>query len=123
MLGARCYRPDMKTAWLTIALAILPTAVGAMADVTVRSGRLRAETRDDESANNLRQVIQGLLALGRMTNDQKAIALLNSLQLSGSGKTVSLSFAVPSEVIDMIPQIKKDGANQLHELPRQLHQR
>ena len=31
---------------------------------------------------------------------------MNSLQLSGSGKTVTLSFAVPSEVLDMIP-IKK----------------
>lgn len=86
------------------------------------TGRLRAETRDDESANNLRQVIQGLLALGRMTNDQKAIALMNSLQLTGSGKTVSLSFAVPAEVIDMLPQHIKKGDG-LRELPRQLHQR
>lgn len=84
------------------------------------TGTLRAETKDDESANNLRQVVQGLLALGRMTNDPKATALMNSLQLSGSGKTVALSFAVPSEVLDMIPQqIKKDGG-QLHELPKEL---
>jgi hypothetical protein len=88
------------------------------------TGRFRAETRDDESANNLRQVVQGLLALGRMTNDPKATALMNSLQLSGSGKTVSLSFAVPSEVLDMIPQhIKKAEEFQPHSLPRQLHQR
>jgi hypothetical protein len=87
------------------------------------TGKLRAETRDDESANNLRQVVQGLLALGRMTNDPKATALLNSLQLTGSGKTVALSFAVPSEVLDMIPQhIKKDGG-QHHELLKELHQR
>ena len=81
------------------------------------TGRLRAETRDDESANNLRQVVQGLLALGRMTNDPSATALINSLQLTGSGKTVALSFAVPSEVLDMIPQhIKKDGQlRELHE--------
>ena len=68
------------------------------------TGRVRAETLDDESANNLRQVVQGLLALGKMTNDPKAMALINSMQLTGSGKTVSLSFAVPAEVIDMIPQ-------------------
>ena len=87
------------------------------------TGNLRAETRDDESANNLRQVIQGMLALGRMTNDPKATALINSLQLTGSGKTVALSFSVPSEVLEMIPQhIKKDGA-QLHEIPRELHER
>src|SRR5262245_34077786 len=32
------------------------------------SGTLRAEARDDQSAENLRQVVQGLLALGRMQN-------------------------------------------------------
>ena len=86
------------------------------------SGTLRAETRDDESANNLRQVVQGLIALGRMTNDPKATALMNSLQLSGSGKTVALSFAVPSELLDMIPQsgIIKDGG--MHQLPKELHE-
>jgi hypothetical protein len=71
------------------------------------TGTLRAETRDDQSAENLRQVVQGLLALGRMQNDPKATAILNSLQLSGTGKTVKLSFAVPSEVLDMLP-IKKN---------------
>jgi hypothetical protein len=74
------------------------------------SGSLRAETRDDASADNLRKVVQGMLALGRMSADPKATALLNSLQLSGSGKTVRLSFAVPSEVLDMIPLKKiEDG--------------
>ena len=84
------------------------------------TGTLRAEAHNDESANNLRQVVQGLLALGKMTNDPKAMALINSLQLTGTGKTVALSFAVPSEVLDMIPQhIKKDGPAEL----RELHQR
>ena len=86
------------------------------------SGSLRAETRDDASADNLRQVVQGLLALGKMSNDPKATALLNSLQLSGSGKTVKLSFSVPSEVLDMIP-IKKGEAGQLPVLPSELHRR
>jgi hypothetical protein len=88
------------------------------------TGSLRAETRDDASADNLRQVVQGLLALGKMSNDPKATALLNSLQLSGTGKTVKLSFAVPSEVLDMIP-IKKaieDGGGHHPEL-QELHKR
>lgn len=87
------------------------------------TGMLRAEARDDESANNLRQVVQGLLALGKMSNDPKAMALLNSLQLSGTGKTVALAFSVPSEVLDMIPAHIKDGGqmHELHELPRELH--
>jgi hypothetical protein len=85
------------------------------------TGTLRAETRDEPSADNLRQVVQGLLALGKMSGDPKALALLNSLQLSGSGKVVALSFAVPSEVLDMIP-LHKGGdpdklAPQLHSWP------
>ena len=86
------------------------------------TGKLRAETRDDQSAENLRQVVQGALALGRMSNDPKATALINALQLEGTGHTVALSFAIPSEVLDMIPNIKKDGG-QLPELPKELHER
>ncbi len=85
------------------------------------NGTLRAETKDDESANNLRQVVQGVIALARMSNDPKATALVNSLQLAGSGKTVALSFAVPSELLDMIPKQIQGGA-QHHELPRELHE-
>jgi len=87
------------------------------------SGTIRADTRDDASAENLRQVFQGLLALGRMQNDPKATAILNSLQLSGSGRTVALSFSVPSEVLEMIPGIKKAEANDPATLPKQLHAR
>jgi len=86
------------------------------------SGMLRAETRDDQSAENLRQVVQGLLALGRMQNDPRATALMNSLQLSGTGHTVKLSFAIPSEILDMIPVPKKDGGDHPAELPKELHQ-
>jgi hypothetical protein len=88
------------------------------------TGSLRAETKDDASAENLRQVVQGLLALGRMTNDPKATALLNSLQLSGTGKTVKLSFSVPSEVLDMIPmKVQQSGGDHQPLLEKQLHQR
>jgi hypothetical protein len=85
------------------------------------TGTLRAETRDDQSAENLRQVVQGLLALGRMQNDPKATAIVNSLQLSGSGKTVALSFAVPAEIFDALGAMKKNGV-QLHQLPKELHE-
>lgn len=77
------------------------------------TGTLRAEARDDQSAENLRQVIQGFLALGRMQaqSDPKVTAMLQSLQLTGKGKTVALSFAVPSEIFQMIPQMRgRDGA-------------
>ena len=87
------------------------------------TGSLRAETKDEASAENLRQVVQGFLALGRMTNDPKATALINSMQLTGTGKTVKLSFSVPSEVIDMIPTKKVAGVEQPHLLPQELKQR
>jgi hypothetical protein len=60
-----------------------------------------------------------------MSGDPKALALLNSLQLSGTGKTVALSFAVPSEVLDMIPMHKsiKDGGDHAPLLAPELHSR
>jgi hypothetical protein len=70
------------------------------------TGTLRAEARDDQAAENLRQVVQGFLALGRLQaqSDPKAAAMLQSLQLSGTGKTVALSFSVPAEILDMVPK-------------------
>jgi len=86
------------------------------------SGTLRAETRDDQSAENLRQVINGLLALGRMQgqNDPKIAAMMQSLQTSGSGKTVALSFAVPAELFQMIHNRHNGRAA---EAPKEPHER
>jgi hypothetical protein len=36
-------------------------------------------------------------------SDPKIGALINSLQLTGSGKTVALSFTVPAELLALIP--------------------
>ncbi len=67
-------------------------------------GMVRAETRDEMAAQDLRQVLQGFVALARMqTQQQPAFAdLLSSFQLGGSDKTVSLGFAIPSELIDTL---------------------
>jgi len=64
---------------------------------------VRAEARDDQSAENLRDVVRGVLALGRLQaqSDPKLSAVAQSLELSGTGKTVSLSFTVPAELLDM----------------------
>jgi len=66
--------------------------------------QIRAEARDEMAAQDLRQVIQGFMALARMqAANQPAVAdFMNSIQLGGQGKTVSLSFSVPSTVIDAI---------------------
>jgi hypothetical protein len=71
------------------------------------SGTLRAEATDNESAELLRRQLSGALAFGEMIakSDPKAGALINSLQLSGSGKTVALSFAIPAELLALIPQM------------------
>jgi hypothetical protein len=80
------------------------------------SGTLRAEARDDQSAENLRQVVQGFLALGRLQSqsDPKIAAMLQSLQLSGTGKTVALSFTVPAEIFDMIQKAHGAGGFGAH---------
>jgi hypothetical protein len=67
------------------------------------SGMFRAEARDDAAAENLRDVVRGVLALGRLQAqaDPRLNAVAESLQLTGTGKTVSLSFTVPVELIDM----------------------
>ena len=63
---------------------------------------LTADTRDDESANNLRDVVRGFLALAKLQagGRPELQAMVQSLELGGTGKTVSLSFTVPGEVFD-----------------------
>ena len=70
------------------------------------AGTVRAEARDDQAAENLRDVVRGLLALGRMQAqaDPKAKSLVDTLQLTGTGKTVQLSFTVPAEVLELLPK-------------------
>jgi hypothetical protein len=65
---------------------------------------LRAETRDDASAQSLREVIRGFMALARLQTGQRAefADMLNTLELGGTGKTVSLGFSVDSAMIDAI---------------------
>ena len=67
-------------------------------------GQLRVETRDEAAAQNLQDVIRGFMALGRMQAGQHPAfgEFLNSVQLGGDGKTVSLSFSLPSEMIDAL---------------------
>ena len=67
-------------------------------------GALRAETRDDEAANNLRDVVRGFLALAKLQAGSRPEfqAMMSSLQLGGQGKTVTLSFDVPAQVFDAI---------------------
>jgi hypothetical protein len=85
----------------------LPAITWLAATGTINSGVqgvVRAEARDEASAQNLRDVVQGFVALARLQAGQRAefADLMNSFQLGGQGNTVSLGFAIPSEVVDMI---------------------
>ena len=68
------------------------------------SGTIRAEARDETSAQQLRDVVRGFLALAQMQsqNDPKLSALAQTLQLSGEGTTVALSFTLPAELLQMV---------------------
>jgi hypothetical protein len=67
-------------------------------------GVIRADTRDDESATNLRDVVRGFMALAKLQAGSKpeVQAMIQSLELGGTGKTVALSFTLPSELFDAI---------------------
>jgi hypothetical protein len=79
-------------------------------------GTLRAEARDDESANNLRDVVRGFLALAKLGSGAKPEldAVMQSLELGGTGKTVSLSFAIPAELFDVIGAMANHGKPAAH---------
>ncbi|HVL68478.1 MAG TPA: hypothetical protein VM364_14540 [Vicinamibacterales bacterium] len=70
-------------------------------------GSLRVEATDDAAADLLRRQISGALAFGEMMarSDPKAAALINSLQMTGTGKTVAVAFRVPAELLAIIPQV------------------
>jgi hypothetical protein len=73
------------------------------------SARIYAEGRDEHAAKDLQDVVKGFVALARMQTGQEAAVseLLNSIQLSGEGNTVTLSFAVPAQFFE---KLKNSGA-------------
>lgn len=82
-------------------------------------GVVRAEANTDEAAVDLREVIRGFMALARLQTRQNAelTAMLNSLQLGGEGKTVSLAFAVPPEMIDIVVSMRRAQADRDRNAP------
>ena len=67
-------------------------------------GILRAEARDEMAAQDLREVVRGFLALARLQAGQntQVRAMMNSLELGGDGRTVSLGFSLAPEVLDAL---------------------
>lgn len=99
-LTAQAHLPENVSSRLP---AITWFSLGAHIDGGIR-GTVRAEARDDEAANNLRDVVRGFLALAKMQAGSRpdVQAMMQSLELGGTGKTVALSFVVPSEVFDAV---------------------
>ena len=79
------------------------------------SALVRAEAKDEQAAENLRDVVRGFLALGRLQSqgDPRIAAVASSMQLEGTGTTVQLTFAVPAEVIELVfpkkPQVEAEA--------------
>jgi hypothetical protein len=73
------------------------------------SGSFKAEAKDEASAQNLRDVLRGFLAMARMqaANKPGMQQLADSLLLSGEGTTVALAFSVPTEVLDVIEDLAR----------------
>jgi hypothetical protein len=75
-------------------------ALGAGIDRTV-TGRLRAEARDPKAGEELRNMVNGALSMARMMagKDARWSGLLDSVQATGTGSAMELSFTVPPEAL------------------------
>jgi hypothetical protein len=78
-------------------------AASGQIDADVKA-TLRAEARDATAAQNLRQAVQGFLALGRLqAGANPALAgVLDTVQVAGQGTTVDLSFTIPADAFNLL---------------------
>lgn len=70
------------------------------------SGTLTAEARDEETGRNLRDLVQGFLALARLQvgSRPELSGLLDSIRLTVAGTNVTLAFDLPSDaVLELLP--------------------
>ena len=83
--------------------AITWLAAGGHADHDV-AATLYAEAKDAQAAKDLREVIQGLVALVRLQAGQRPgfDELVNSIQLSGEGTGVSVGFSISAEALEKL---------------------
>jgi hypothetical protein len=73
------------------------------------SGIVRAEARDEAAAQNLHDLLRGFLALAKMQsgNEPALKQLVDSLQLTGDGRSVTVQFSVPTEAFEALEQMGK----------------
>lgn len=99
-LAGRAILPDEVSAQLP---AIHRFAAGGRVNGGL-TGTLRADARDEQSAQNLREVVRGFVALAKLQAGSRPAwqAVLESFQLGGAGSTVAISFTIPAEVIELL---------------------
>lgn len=76
-------------------------AIGGHVNGGIRT-TLTVETRDEQAARDLHQVVQGFVALARMqvSSHPELQPLLQSIELVGEGSTVTLGLDVPEDLLD-----------------------
>ena len=72
---------------------------------------VKAEAKDEQAANNLRDIVRGFVALAKMQTSNKpgVQAMMPDVQLSGEGKEVAISFAVTNEMLDAFEAARAMG--------------
>ncbi|MEW5982411.1 MAG: hypothetical protein AB1806_08570 [Acidobacteriota bacterium] len=78
---------------------------------------VKVDARDEQAADSLRDIVRGFVALAKMQAGDKteAAALLPAIELGGTGKTVSVSFAVSTALLDAV---SKGGAMKREAAPK-----
>src|SRR5262245_2276232 len=76
-------------------------------------GTVRAEARDEEAGNALRDVVRGVMSLVKLQgSSQPGLAtVMQSLELGGTGKTVTLSFDIPPSLLATLASLKQAHQN------------
>jgi hypothetical protein len=72
---------------------------------------VKAEAKDEQAAENLRDIVRGFVALAKMQASSKPSLqkMLPDVQLSGDGKEVAISFAVTNEMLDAFEAARAMG--------------
>lgn len=73
------------------------------------NGIVKAEARDEAAAKNLQDMLRGFLALAKLQAGSKPELqqVVDSLQVTGDGKTVSMQFSLPTGIFDALEQLGK----------------
>lgn len=80
------------------------------------NGTLKAEARDEEAAQNLRDMLRGFMAMAKLHAGNRAEMkpMVEALQLGGEGKTVQVQFSLPADMLNVLQSHvrKQRGAEQ-----------